>query len=626
MSTRTLGHLLIALICLSIVFYFTLVIGGVLFLSAIYGERVVVEEPQAALEATAAPEEDEVPGEIRIAKLRGVDPSEFFQPIGSTAREPMGSLLNRALAGDWSPRDLQQLARRRKDALTELTLLYEGTADTTGRVRIVEVMNQLGDRSIRNRLARELRDAPPEEQLTALERMRISYLWKGDFTHDERELLTELAHHGPEEHRGKFVALLAGDPESAGTALELFDFIPQEQQTEIAWRMAADERANLAAVELLGILETSIHEASETDWIVAMEALLNLSRHSKDQTGSDALKRAEVEFWKRKDEVRYDPRVARAWFQAARTTSSGVLRDIESNAPDPTARGYAFAALARLKGIDALPSALERLQQKEGAFGGYLALSELRRSGNEEAVETALAGTPPAPPSEDLVKFMIERGDAEALEWATDQLDSLAPLQQMQVAWLRNRFRLENLAIALEKEGLTPRPVDLMALRTQSGEPGGLPVPDHQLVWEYLNRAGLARTIHLDTTGQPVPHDELVMELADFSKGDLDLIHWEQAPRPDGEGYQVRFIYQEDVYEFPVRNLGKQFDLTRVLEALNAALINSRRTERFLRVDLPGSPSHVVYGQPGQWEAIEKQFAIPVVKPPTPVLRREASL
>jgi len=626
MSIRNLGQLLIGLICVSIVFYFTLVIVGIFVLGAIYAERQEPEPETRILSSTAAPEADDVPGEIRIAKLRGVDPAEFFQPIGTTGREPMGSVLNRVLTGNWSPRDLQQLARRRDAALTELKLLYEGTSDTAGKVRIVAIMNQLGDRSIRDQLASDLLDATETEQQQAIEDMRIAYLWKGDLTSSERKFLTKLAHDGPGKDRGTYAALLANDPQSAAAALELFEFIPANQQAELAWRMAADERAGAVASQLLPLLESTIRDETGAGWIAAMEALLNLSRNAEGESAKAALTRAELEHWKQDDDVRFDPRLAQAWFRAARTSSLGILEDIEKKATDPISRGYASAAIARLDGIESLPQVLERVQQPGKAFGGYLALSELYRQGHQPEIEAALAETPLPPPSQELIRLMIQRGDGQALDWFATELDQLGPLQQMQVTWLREQLRLEHLAIALEQAGLTPRPVDLAELRTQSTNTSGLPIRDHELVWNYLEQAGLARTIELETTGSPVPHHQLVQELAEFSRGDLDLLHWEQQRRPDGLGYDVRFIHKDDVFQFPVRNQGNAFDLTRILEALNGALIQNRRPERFLRAQTPGSPAHVVYGDPLQWESIQERFAIPVEKPPTPVLRRESSL
>lgn len=628
MTNRVLGYLFIGLIALAMGMHFLLGAVGVLLYGLSHQPQAPESGPADAPVpvAEAAPAEASVPGEIRVTQLKGIHPEAFFEPIRAPEKEPVATLINQVLAGDWSPRTLQRLSRQRDRALRELRLLYEGTEDLGGKARIVAVMDQLGERSAREQLARKVLETDAESQATIFESMRVNYLWKGEFTPSETALLEALAASGPPAQRSRAASTLAADPAGAGTAIELFETISPELRRETASRMAADNRAAAAAPVLFTLFKQELAEEAEGDrWIEAMTGLLNLSRNAEPPIAQEALNRAEVEFWKQDGKERYDPRLAQAWYQAAAPTSRGILADILANAESAETRAYAFGGLARIEGEKRLPEAIERIASPETAFGGYLALSELHAAGHGDAISTALGENPTLEPSPELIQFMIDRGDAEALGWLQDRLEELGPLQQMQVTWLQRGLRLENLAIALEQAGLTPRTVDLAALRENSrDETSGEIAPDYELVWTYLDQAGIAFPVALETGRIPVALDQLVKELADFSKGDLDLLHWEQ--HRDVKGYEVRFIHGDEVYQFRASDLGTRLDLLRVLEALNGALIHSRQSPRFLYTEVPGDLRHVVYGDPKQWDPIRETFSLPLSETPVPVLRREESL
>lgn len=122
----------------------------------------------------------------------------------------------------------------------------------------------------------------------------------------------------------------------------------------------------------------------------------------------------------------------------------------------------------------------------------------------------------------------------------------------------------------------------------------------------------------------PVPHDELVEELAELSGGRFKPTfvsqEWEaaQGVDPDDVPYTVRFVHAERVYRFGPANLHDYYDVPSVAAACNRALADAGIPERFVLLDTGGQDACVMFGPPERLTEVLADLGLQIHLPDEP--------
>lgn len=186
---------------------------------------------------------------------------------------------------------------------------------------------------------------------------------------------------------------------------------------------------------------------------------------------------------------------------------------------------------------------------------------------------------------------------------------------------------------------MLPLPVDeaYEAARTFQEQEAGEFDPTHPRSVRYaLYRAGVLVSFDAESDERPSPHDELVMRFGRHSRGGFAPECAIQVPGeevfdeedeedefmeaeeentdefdPDGP-LRVQFIHAGRVYEFDPENFGDWYDVSAVVKAVNRAVADAGRPERFIEVETGGQAAEFVFADPARFLPVASRFALPV--------------
>jgi hypothetical protein len=284
-------------------------------------------------------------------------------------------------------------------------------------------------------------------------------------------------------------------------------------------------------------------------------------------------------------------------------------------------RSYALRALAELLGKEALPLIEEMLRDPRMEPWAVEALG-VAFKGTADAAQVARLKALAAVARDDWVVGRIAEalaaiGGSEAQSAAQSGLpaDPLSPCQRPALQAFTHDTTLAQACSRLEELGVVPAlsEADLRQLRQREGE--------KPLDWSLaiLGHAGLLTWFDTETGEVPCPHDQLIR---DFTEGSRGLFQPEAVLQEDGENDQAdcvaQFIFRDRLYRFQARNFNDYYDVERTVAAINRALRDAGMPERFVEMDTGDQTACFLFGEPGRLELAAQEFRWPLADDSNP--------
>jgi hypothetical protein len=208
--------------------------------------------------------------------------------------------------------------------------------------------------------------------------------------------------------------------------------------------------------------------------------------------------------------------------------------------------------------------------------------------------------------------------------------------------WGLDRINLRTTLEAFAAAGLLPLPVNELyeATRTFTEQEEGAdsfdPGEPRSLLYAFYC-AGILVSFDTESDQVPSPHDELVMRFGRHSRGGFAPECAIQVPgeeeEEEDEGFEddeeseveaggddfdrdgplrVQFIHAGRLYEFDPENFGDWYDVSAVVAAVNRAVADAGRPERFINIHTGGQAAEFVFADPVRFLPLADQFALPV--------------
>lgn len=301
-----------------------------------------------------------------------------------------------------------------------------------------------------------------------------------------------------------------------------------------------------------------------------------------------------------------------------------VLSSVVNSSAEAWVRGHALARLVEIDSNAALPTLQAALSDR--VLGEYAAetLAKLVRNqpntvasiDRAAAIKTLLERLNAEQQSDALAKFLDAllalNGDIKAV--APSVVARLNPFEKMQAVWATKELTPKLLGDHLIQAGI------IAPLSPQQWQ-------EIEHSWQKQKRAFSILIELLSTTNKitifdaetsiPVDYKKLLATLTEISHGRLQVSAVSQFEQQDtaSSSEQVQFVYSDRVYRFYPKEMGDWYDVDATLNALNRALKDSGHPERFIALEPDGQFPIVVFAPEAAFQAIAREFAIPLAKP-----------
>jgi hypothetical protein len=299
-----------------------------------------------------------------------------------------------------------------------------------------------------------------------------------------------------------------------------------------------------------------------------------------------------------------------------------VLVDIYNNAQDGACRLYALEAMARLqpdRAIDLLLNHLQRVGNRD-----HIINYTLPQFADDRDAERIIAVVIPdsQPISRGAVRLRWEKLGERGRKTVEENNDRLDADARMWVMWKLQGLDLSSAAEELHAAGVIaeePQAIlQQMRLHVESRNDGrsfDLTDPDGMI--GILSMSGILTMFDAETGVLPCRHDRLVENFGDATTGRFQPQFAVQFWRPQSEDdftapYIVQFVFNDRLYRFGAENYGDWYDVASVQRALNVALEDAGRPERFLPLAPGGQFAIFVFADPQTFLPIAAKNGLPL--------------
>lgn len=350
--------------------------------------------------------------------------------------------------------------------------------------------------------------------------------------------------------------------------------------------------------------------------------------------------------------------LARTLSAVADESAISVLEEMLATAKDPFVRASALWAILRMHPAKAVDRILtDAARADRWTYHGEM-LAKFATPADAERVLAAL-GPVALKQSEDNLEHFIrlctstfgDLGRRAVQGW----LPELSLRNRAVAVWGLERIELRAVLEGFAAVGLLPLPVDEVfeAARQFQEKESGVFDPTHpESVRCALYTTGILVSFDAESDERPSPHDELIMQFGKHSRGgftpecaiqipgeeeiDEEDEEDEEKLAADGQGpdadefdpdgpLRVRFIHSGRVYEFDPVNFGDWYDVSAVVTAVNQAVADAGRTERFINIETGGQAVELVFAEPSRFLRVADRFAIPVKDKAARLLARKST-
>jgi hypothetical protein len=301
--------------------------------------------------------------------------------------------------------------------------------------------------------------------------------------------------------------------------------------------------------------------------------------------------------------------------------SADTLRNILDNPKFPFyTRGFALEGLVRIKGIKAMDMIETHLNNPETQTYAIKAYGSLKKnSGNigdlefldkiaSKAGEPYLIGT--------VTEAMLAVGGDQAAERAARYVDKLDPNTRMKIMWKIKGFQLEQVLTKMKTLGLIKSfSIDKVVEKLEADEIDDY--DDTVVLSRIFENNRILLNFDVETGEIPSRHDQLILDFSAASNSVFTPVYadqiWHQKNEADYDAhYTVRFVYDNILYKFNARNLGDWYDVEQVVKAINFALKNAGKKERFFQLYSGGQDAYFLFGNGEVIKQLADEFYLPL--------------
>lgn len=283
-------------------------------------------------------------------------------------------------------------------------------------------------------------------------------------------------------------------------------------------------------------------------------------------------------------------------------------------------RVYALGAIARMRPESAVERVLAYI--KDNQASGMLVELLSKHADESDAIRVIPAIVPGSGQvSEPVASLVQERfGDAgrQAIDDARDRLE---PAAEMWVHWKLAGIDLRSALGELAELGIIdddPATVlsRVQAQRRNSGEkPIELSQPD--ALFAVLAESGRLVAFDAETGMLPCNHHRLLLDFAEATQGALRIDapseEWHRVSDEDYDApYTVQFVCGEKLYRFGAENYGDWYDVEAVHNAVNYALQDRGRDERFIGLQSDGQVAYFFFASPNEFLPFAEKYRLPL--------------
>ncbi|WP_165252389.1 hypothetical protein [Paludisphaera soli] len=303
-----------------------------------------------------------------------------------------------------------------------------------------------------------------------------------------------------------------------------------------------------------------------------------------------------------------------------RLVETFLSRALDATAADPPL--HRSLALGLMEGPD--PSAARAAAKSLGStFAGAV---------DDEIVAAIRAARVQHGAAEEFDEALSRIGGATASAAAEAQLDEQSGPARMKVLWRTRGLAAEPALARAAALGVLPAGSDPAAMAEAARAALLENWPDREpepadVFQRALAQAGALVGFDTEADEIPPPHDALILSLAGATRDafvveaarqtwDIPAGVSEEDVMDSGDvvdAYKVEFLHDGRLVAFRARYFGDYYDAEAVADALNAALAESARPERFQAVLTDGQDLELLLATPDAAEALRNEFFLPVV-------------
>jgi hypothetical protein len=543
--------------------------------------------------------------------------------------------LARVRLGEWVYLEQRDALRHRRGrAVTDLrAVAADSKTPAAGRVSAALVLRDLGEPDGDALLTPALSDPSPAVRHAVLKALRQYGGRDYDLSPPERAGLVLELIDDPDPAVAAAAADVAVDRRLPGADARLALRLVRRPDDPQAWALRLAQVADnpgAATIAALHLFRDTPEKFGHWPYAYSLRQTL---RHP-DPAVREPIRVALRDYCLRFPSERYSQHLVRDLADVADATTIPVLEDIAAHASDPASRLYAVQALARLEPERAVDRVLDQAQRAGMFYADDIAtLCEYARESDADRViplvrPTDKAFTDPLGSArlENTVRLLLtrfgDRGRREVESW----FDRLTGFARMRAVWGLRGSDLRTALAEFKAAGSLPVPADQLfeAVRRSDESRGDNPTfdpTDPRTMTSAFFEADMVVTFDAETGTVPCDHDRLVMTFAEGTRGFLapecavQTWHGEEEDDPDVP-MTVRFVHRGRVYEFTARNFGDWYDVEAVAAAVNFALADAGRPERFINLEAAGQCPVWIFADPTRFLPVAARYAVPVSDDP----------
>ena len=297
-----------------------------------------------------------------------------------------------------------------------------------------------------------------------------------------------------------------------------------------------------------------------------------------------------------------------------------TLQAVLQSSVEAWARGIALCRLGELEGeagIIRLQNALSDTQLREFAAEG---IAKVAKGRGDIALINNLAAILQEETRPKVLGAIVDALIAvggNIISVLDENTSRFNPYDAMRILWISKGITPETAAQQLVAAGVIRPPCQkLLGQLQESWQTNHQPFG---IIFSLLDSSHRVTAFDCETSTAPVDHVRLIEDLIEISSDIFEVEAVSQSWQSEIEdaidedlGYEVQFIYDNKVYRFNAEYLGDWYDVSSVIQALNHALEEAQRLERFFLLHTGDQMCLVTFAPTKAFLEVAEQLYIPL--------------
>jgi HEAT repeat protein len=288
--------------------------------------------------------------------------------------------------------------------------------------------------------------------------------------------------------------------------------------------------------------------------------------------------------------------------------------------PATAHRSEALRAIVRLKGAAALPVLQAAFKDKQLCHAAVAAAADSFAGSGDPTVLNALAELNQddfyAKPAIVAAAMAVSPEETALVVREIVSTKSYADYQGPPIFWYFKKITVETALADFINAGLIEDRSyadEIAAVRAEYNH-----YSPYDVFLNVLEQTWQLAWFDVEVGTYPVPHDNLVHQLARISAGRFQAAHIDQTVVGDPERdetltYKLQWICGDRLYTVAPQDHGDWYDLGTIIDGANTALEDNGRKERFLLLNTGDQTAQVIFGDQATLEAMAAKYQLPLV-------------